>query len=237
MKSYAAAATAGLLDPDRAALQRGRLAGLARQADQRRDAVLHRLPDRVLRPQPGGVPIGVAFFIWVGIFSLMVIAQLWAFANDVYTVEQGQRLFAIVAFGAALGAIAGSFATGQLVKTYGPYPFMLGRPRLLGVCMLLTNIDQRAASGARAPSRPRHRRAAAGGGRSRRTPSRAGRVSGRSGFALVFSDRYLLLIGLLMLVYNLVNTNGEYILGKTVVDAVLPRRTARRPPAASTRRR
>jgi AAA family ATP:ADP antiporter len=33
-----------------------------------------------------GVPIGVAFFIWVGIFSLMVIAQLWAFANDVYTV-------------------------------------------------------------------------------------------------------------------------------------------------------
>ena len=43
-----------------------------------------------------GVPIGVAFFIWVGIFSLMVIAQLWAFANDVYTVEQGKRLFAIV---------------------------------------------------------------------------------------------------------------------------------------------
>ena len=42
-------------------------------------------------------------------------------------------------------------------------------------------------------------------------------VKGRSGFALVFSDPYLLLIGLLMLVYNLVNTNGEYILGKTVV--------------------
>jgi len=35
----------------------------------------------------------------------------------------------------------------------------------------------------------------------------------------VFSDRYLLLIALLMLVYNLVNTNGEYILGKTVVAA------------------
>jgi len=43
------------------------------------------------------------------------------------------------------------------------------------------------------------------------------RVKGRSGFALVFTDRYLLLIACLMLVYNLVNTNGEYILGKTVV--------------------
>src|SRR4029079_10773882 len=30
-------------------------------------------------------------------------------------------------------------------------------------------------------------------------------------------DRYLLLIAMLMLVYNLVNTNGEYILSRTVV--------------------
>src|SRR5439155_16943531 len=71
-----------------------------------------------------GVAIGVAFFIWVGIFNLVVIARLWAFANDVYTVEQGKRLFAIVGIGASLGAIAGSFVTGQLVKRYGPYAFM-----------------------------------------------------------------------------------------------------------------
>src|SRR5439155_26736895 len=76
--------------------------------------------------QRAGVPIGVAFFIWVGIFNLMVIAQMWAFANDIYAVNQGKRLFAIIGFGAALGASAGSFATGQLVKEYGPYPFMLG---------------------------------------------------------------------------------------------------------------
>jgi len=35
-----------------------------------------------------GVPIGVPFFIWVGVFNMMIIAQLWAFANDVYTVDQ-----------------------------------------------------------------------------------------------------------------------------------------------------
>src|SRR5947208_9737397 len=72
-----------------------------------------------------GVPVGVAFFIWVGIFNLMVIAQIWAFVNDVYTVEEGKRLFAIVGVGASLGAIAGSYVTGQPVKTFGPYPFML----------------------------------------------------------------------------------------------------------------
>jgi AAA family ATP:ADP antiporter len=162
-----------------------------------------------------GVPIGVAFFIWVGIFNLMVIAQLWAFANDIYTVEQGQRLFAIVGVGASLGAIAGSFATGQLVKLWGPYPFMLGAAVLLGVTMLLTNVvSARERARDAGQSRTPGDRAAA-----TRSPDAAAdnRVRGRSGFALVFSNRYLFLIALLMLVVNLVNTNGEYILGKTVV--------------------
>jgi AAA family ATP:ADP antiporter len=164
-----------------------------------------------------GVSIGVAFFIWVGIFNLMIIAQLWAFANDVYTVEQGKRLFAIVGFGASLGAIAGSFVTGQLVKVYGPYPFMLGAAGLLAICMLLTNVvgvrEKRAKGAGASPA----------AGKTEAAPTAAGAdkgegLRGRSGFALVFADRYLLLIGILMLVYNLVNTNGEYILGKTVVS-------------------
>ena len=154
-----------------------------------------------------GMSVGVPFFIWVGIFNLMVIAQLWAFANDVYTVEQGKRLFAIVGFGASLGAIAGSFVTGKLVAVYGPYPFMLAAAGLLGVCMLLTNIVN-AREKTEGPGNE-----ATEGDKASDVP-----VKGRSGFALVFSDRYLLLIGLLMLLVNLVNTNGEYILGKTVVD-------------------
>src|SRR4029078_9367878 len=106
----------------------------------------------------------------------------------------------------------GSLFTGKLLKKWGPFPFMIGAAVLLGVSMILTNVinlrerrhaaERRAAAGAQAP------------------PAAADqRVGGRGAFALVFSDRYLLLIALLMLVYNLVNTNGEYILGKTVVAA------------------
>jgi AAA family ATP:ADP antiporter len=145
-----------------------------------------------------GVSIGIPFFIWVGIFSLMVIAQMWAFAADVYTVVQGKRLFAIVGFGASLGAIVGSFATGQLVKLFSPPAFMLGAAALLAICLLLTNLINVRETRTPAP-----------------TPHKPARE--RSGFALVFSDRYLLLIALLMLLYNLVNTTGEYILSRTVV--------------------
>src|SRR5690349_19385374 len=39
------------------------------------------------------VRLGVIFFIWIGIFNLMIVAQFWSFANDVYTKQQGERLF------------------------------------------------------------------------------------------------------------------------------------------------
>ena len=42
-----------------------------------------------------GLQVGIVYFLWVGIFNVMVIAQFWAFANDVYTVEQGKRLFPV----------------------------------------------------------------------------------------------------------------------------------------------
>ena len=58
-----------------------------------------------------GVPVGLVFFLWIGIFSLMVIAQFWAYANDVYTPEAGKRLFAVIAFGASSGAVFGRVAS------------------------------------------------------------------------------------------------------------------------------
>jgi len=167
-----------------------------------------------------GYAVGTAFFVWVGIFNLMVIAQLWAFANDVYNVDQGKRLFAIVGFGASLGAIAGSFVTGNLVERFGPYPFMLAAAALLGICMVLTNLvnlrERRSAAGR--PETEGDRAAAS------EAPAAAGGEEdggrNRSGFALVLSSRYLLLIGFLMVLVNLVNTTGEYILGKTVVGVL-----------------
>lgn len=165
-----------------------------------------------------GRAVGVPFFIWVGIFNLMIIAQLWAFANDVYTIGQGKRLFAIVGFGASMGAIAGSFVTGKLVERYGPYPFLLGAAAILALSMVITNVvnvRERRAHGGQ-PLTPGDRAAAQGRPAADTETDEADKH--RSGFGLVFSDRYLLLIAGLMVLLNLVNTTGEYILSKTVVQ-------------------
>jgi ATP:ADP antiporter, AAA family len=161
-------------------------------------------------PGPGQLALGVAFFIWVGIFNLMIIAQFWAFANDVYTVEQGKRLFALVALGASLGAIAGSAGAKELIESFGLYPLMGLAAGILVLCMVLTNIVH-----ARERRHAEDRNKAS---ESKEKENADAPITGRSGFGLVLSDRYLLLIGLMMLLLNLVNSTGEYILGETLTN-------------------
>jgi AAA family ATP:ADP antiporter len=171
--------------------------------------------ESVAAPDMGKLILGVSFFIWVGIFNLMIIAQFWAFANDVYTIEQGKRLFAIVAFGGSLGAIAGGKAAELLIKSdIGIYPIMAIAAGILVGSMFLTNIVHMSER-----HRPREATPAAAGEEAKDAqPDADAKVTGRSGFAQVLSDRYLLLIALFMLLLNLVNTTGEYILGQTLTN-------------------
>jgi len=152
-----------------------------------------------------GAPVAIAFYLWVGIFNLMVPAQFWAFANDIYTPEAGKRLFVIVAFGASSGAVFGSFLAGRLIEPVGIYQLLLVSAGLLLSSLVLTNrIDARERGPSTSPPRG----------------SEAEAPLGRSGaFQLLLKSRYLLLIALLMLFLNWVNTTGEYILGRTVKEA------------------
>ena len=82
--------------------------------------------------------LGVAFFIWVGIFSLMIIAQAWSFANDIYTSEQGKRLFPLVAVGSTSGAVCGAWLAGRFYGLgVGSFEMMLIAMTLLGGCLVL----------------------------------------------------------------------------------------------------
>ncbi len=152
-----------------------------------------------------GTPIAIAFYLWVGIFNLMVPAQFWAFANDIYSPEAGKRLFVIVAFGASAGAVFGSFLAGQLIEPLGVYQLLLVSGAILLASLVLTNLVD-------------SREAQPGGARA--TASAPEEPLGKGGaFRLVLENRYLFLIALLMLVLNWVNTTGEYILGRTVKEA------------------
>src|SRR5262245_13523202 len=90
-----------------------------------------------------GLHIGIVYFLWVGIFNVMVIAQFWAFANDLYTQDQGKRLFPLIGVGSSLGAWAGSLRAGSLIDTAGPSRLLLGGAVLLAGCVVLARIVER----------------------------------------------------------------------------------------------
>lgn len=91
-----------------------------------------------------GVQIGVPFYIWIGIFNVMILAQFWGFANDLYTNQEGERLFPIVQVGGAVGAIAGAAVVSGMIEPLGLYLPMLLAGALLVASLLLTNwVDRR----------------------------------------------------------------------------------------------
>lgn len=160
-----------------------------------------------------GVPIGLAFYLWAGVFNMMIVAQFWSFAADVYSEEQGKRLFAILGIGSTVGAVAGSGVSALLIKPVGVYGLMIAAALFLlaslGLTMLVNQRENRqiAANKAKAADK-------------KSDESTESPLGAEGGFKLILADHYLLLIAVLAFTLNCVKTNGEYILDRTLLEHV-----------------
>lgn len=143
-----------------------------------------------------GTAIGLSFYVYLGIVNVFLIAQFWSFANDIYSETEGKRLFAIIAIGQSLGAVVGP----QLAAYGSKHIFLLLilSAGIFGVCLVIYNVV--------------HRRERARGGSSGDAAASEEPLAPGGGFQLVFQNRYLLLMACMILVTNVVNTTGEYIL-------------------------
>jgi len=70
------------------------------------------------------------FYIWVSVYSILIISQYWVFANELYNTSQSKRLFTLLNLGAILGAIAGSQLSSVVVSV-----FNMDTENLLYICM------------------------------------------------------------------------------------------------------
>jgi ATP:ADP antiporter, AAA family len=65
---------------------------------------------------PGKQPwVDGCFFVWVSVFNLFATAVFWGFMTDLFTTEQGKRLFGFIAVGGSSGGILGPIITASLV--------------------------------------------------------------------------------------------------------------------------
>ncbi len=143
------------------------------------------------------VSIAIPFYIWVGVYGVMVVSQMWAFAADSFNVKTGQRLFVVIALGGNLGALAGAKITQLAAAALSPTGLMILTASTLAATLFLTTPERAAIpTGSRATPREHNRN----------TPHLLG------GLALVLRDRYLLLIALFVVLLNWINSTGEFIL-------------------------
>src|SRR3984957_20288830 len=79
--------------------------------------------------------VGRIFFIWTSIFNLFVVSIFWQMIVDIFTSEQGKRLFGFIAAGATLGAIAGSLFTVSTVEHLAQGLLLVGAAVMLEVAV------------------------------------------------------------------------------------------------------
>jgi AAA family ATP:ADP antiporter len=151
-------------------------------------------------------PLGVAFYLWVGTFNLILVATFWSFANDIYDPDQGKRLFPIVGLGSSVGALAGAVLASFLLRSLNPPDLMLIAAGLLAGTLALFSWNHTSS------------RCWPKDGTKLISPSAP--IGGPGGFQLLAHDRYLLFIGLIAVVANWVTASGEYVLDRTLVEVV-----------------
>ena len=99
--------------------------------------------------------VGYVFFVWLSVANLFVTSVFWAFMVDIYTVEQGKRVFAFIGIGGTLGALIGGWATSIISSNtespYLPVGLMLTGAAFFGLSIFLVLLLDRI-TGSDAPS-------------------------------------------------------------------------------------
>lgn len=60
-----------------------------------------------------------AFYVWVSVYNLFVVSVFWSFMADLFSRDQGKRLFGIIAAGGSAGAMLGPAMAATLAQSVG----------------------------------------------------------------------------------------------------------------------
>ncbi len=149
-----------------------------------------------------GYPVSVPFFIWLGVYSVLIIAQFWAFATDLFTREAGERLFVIIAFGGSIGAWFGASVSRILVNYLSAHDLILLSSGTLALSLIPALYAVRSLPPECILDDC--------------TPLHELKTSFLACFQIIFTRRILLMIAVFVILFNLINSTGEYLLSSTL---------------------
>lgn len=151
--------------------------------------------------------IGYTYYVWIAIYGVAMVAHFWAFAATAFNMQAGQRLFPLILLGTTIGGIGGAQLAIHLLDP-------LGIAGLLGLAAVLLAATALLPDIVLASTPPSAR------GESVRPPAPRERRPFR-GIAMVLGNSYLGMIAAYVVVLNVVNTTGEYLLARSVLEHVM----------------
>ncbi len=107
------------------------------------------------------VIVARVFFVWVSVFNLFAVAVFWSFMADLFTAEQGKRLFGFIGAGGTAGALLGPVVTIWLSAPLGPVNLLIAAAVFLEAAVFCVHRIERAAD-ARTEVDPRGQRVGGG---------------------------------------------------------------------------
>jgi AAA family ATP:ADP antiporter len=87
-----------------------------------------------------------AFYVWVAVFSLFAVAVFWSFMADLFTADQGKRLFGFIGAGGTAGALLGPVITIGLSESLAPMNLLIVAMILLELAVFCVWRLERAAT-------------------------------------------------------------------------------------------
>jgi len=81
--------------------------------------------------------VAAAFYVWVAIFSVLVVTLFWLVANDLYHPREAKRLFGFIGAGGILGGVVGSSIAAAGARLVGTNQLLLLSASILLFCWLV----------------------------------------------------------------------------------------------------
>jgi len=98
------------------------------------------------------------FFVWVSVFNLFAIAVFWSFMADLFTAEQGKRLFGFIGAGGTAGALLGPVVTIWLSAPLGTVNLLIVAAVFLELAVLCVHRIERIAEPQAQQGQPQQQR-------------------------------------------------------------------------------
>ena len=149
-----------------------------------------------------------AFYVWVSFFALFHVSVFWSFMSDIYSSEQSKRLFGLFGAGASIGAILGPAITVFFSDYLGVYNLLpVAALMLLFLVPLIYFLNKLTEGNSSSAENSRQ-------------SSPIDVIGGEffNGFIEFFSHRFLLGIGLFIVLYTMMSSFVYFELKNVMVE-------------------